>query len=428
MLVNEQVVVEHGEEAAFQWLMRDKAVNAPHYSLRDLAKLDDRVAAHLDGVRVAGAVGWRMALETLSMAAGAGEYFVGTVLAAECGDAAQLAEIFGLGAAEPAYARGIASAFGWVELHLALPVLRGCLTSTLADVQRLGVAGCALHRYDPGIALERALNAEEDRLRTRALKAVGELGRADLVNRLLPHVSLTGGPSAFYAAWSAARLGYRSARVSAVLKEQGSTPGNPYALGAVDVAARTMPLAETLAWYRQLRDYTPTRRLAPRVLGALGDPARIDELLGLMEAPDTAQAAGEAFALITGADLAYQDLDQDPPQPVRAVAENGPEERDELDDIDIDIANDFDGDVPWPHPERVRAWWAEHCQRFLPGGRYLLGEPITPASAQQALVKGKQRQRAAAALELALMNSTQPLFEVRAPGSRQLAILRPWIL
>ena len=40
------------------------------------------------------------------------------------------------------------------------------------------------------------------------------------------------------------------------------------------------------------------------------------------------------------------------------------------------------------------------------------------------LRNGRQRQRAAAALELALQQPGQPLFEVRAPGFRQQQPLR----
>jgi len=48
------VVLQHAEEAAFLWLLRHAAVAAPHYSLADLGKLDGRVEAHLDGLRIAG--------------------------------------------------------------------------------------------------------------------------------------------------------------------------------------------------------------------------------------------------------------------------------------------------------------------------------------------------------------------------------------
>src|SRR5260221_11033141 len=59
------IVEQHAEDAAFLWLQRDNAVCAPHYSLKDVAKLDDRVEAHVDGLRVAGDDGWALALEQL---------------------------------------------------------------------------------------------------------------------------------------------------------------------------------------------------------------------------------------------------------------------------------------------------------------------------------------------------------------------------
>jgi hypothetical protein len=45
---------------------------------------------------------------------------------------------------------------------------------------------------------------------------------------------------------------------------------------------------------------------------------------------------------------------------------------------------------------------------------------------QDVLRNGMQRQRAAAALELAMWQPSQPLFEVRAPGFRQQQRLREY--
>ena len=39
----EVIVAQHASEAAFLWMLRDAAVYAPHYALKDLARLDDRV-------------------------------------------------------------------------------------------------------------------------------------------------------------------------------------------------------------------------------------------------------------------------------------------------------------------------------------------------------------------------------------------------
>jgi hypothetical protein len=54
------IVTQHAEEAGFLGMRQDFAVAEPHYSLKDLAKLDGRVEAHLDGLRIAGEPGWEM--------------------------------------------------------------------------------------------------------------------------------------------------------------------------------------------------------------------------------------------------------------------------------------------------------------------------------------------------------------------------------
>ena len=44
-VVIEKIIVQHAEEAAFLWLLREGVVYAPHYLLNDIAKLDGRIQA-----------------------------------------------------------------------------------------------------------------------------------------------------------------------------------------------------------------------------------------------------------------------------------------------------------------------------------------------------------------------------------------------
>ena len=53
MSVTPLVIAQHAEESAMLWIHRGVALTSPNYSLPDLAKLDGRVEAHLDGLRVA---------------------------------------------------------------------------------------------------------------------------------------------------------------------------------------------------------------------------------------------------------------------------------------------------------------------------------------------------------------------------------------
>jgi uncharacterized protein (TIGR02270 family) len=159
-------------------------------------------------------------------------------------------------------------------------------------------------------------------------------------------------------------------------------------------------------------------RAATIGIGVLGDPELVGVLLELMQVDEVARVAGESFSMITGVDLAYEDLDQDIPEDFVV----GPTE----DAADDNVAMDPDLDLPWPKHELVAAWWREHSGQFQPGRRYLKGREISVTSLQQTLVDGKQRQRVAAALELALLEPSRPMFEVRARGGRQQHWVASW--
>lgn len=137
-----------------------------------------------------------------------------------------------------------------------------------------------------------------------------------------------------------------------------------------------------------------------------------------MELEEVKRIAGEGFSMITGVDLAYADLDGEPPEGYEA----GPSEEPEDEKVDMDP----DEDLPWPEPELVRKWWQQHRGEIRPGLRYLWGKEITPVSLKDALTSGNQRQRAAAAIELAILQPMQPLFEVRSRGKDQLKRLGAW--
>src|SRR5215831_20811903 len=79
-MVNTEVVAQHAEDAAFLWFSRDRAVRAPHYYLKDLARLDERVEANVDGLRVAGDVGWDLAAKATEQG-DPGRLFTAAVLA-----------------------------------------------------------------------------------------------------------------------------------------------------------------------------------------------------------------------------------------------------------------------------------------------------------------------------------------------------------
>ena len=108
------VLQQHVEEAAFLWLLRDRAIADPHYSLSDLSHLDSRVEAHLDGLRIAGDFAWKLCSEALQSQE-AGEVFAAAVLALEGNDGDRLLQVLEVATESPEFTRGFISAFGWVE-------------------------------------------------------------------------------------------------------------------------------------------------------------------------------------------------------------------------------------------------------------------------------------------------------------------------
>jgi uncharacterized protein (TIGR02270 family) len=417
-MINEEVITQHAEDAAFLWIMRDKAVHAPNYTVQDLADLDERVEAHLDGLRVAGGRGWELCEEVLGHME-PGEVFMAAVLAFESGNAKHIRKALDVGCSDHALERALISALGWLPFDQVEYSIKELLLSEDSWIRRVGIAAYAVHRRDPGFSLQQAISDPDGWLRARALKAAGELGRSDLLPTILQSLSDEDNGCRFFAAWSAARLGERTAPVLTVLREIAEAR-DVYAERALDIALRCMELSQTKAWRRQLRDNPKQLRLAVIGAGVIGDPELAGELIVLMEVEGVARIAGEAFSMITGVDLAYEDLDGDAPEGFEAGPNDNPEGE--------NTALDQEEDLPWPVSELVAKWWRENQGKFRPGVRYLKGKEISRESLLNVLARGNQQQRAAAALELALREPTQPLFNIRAPGKCQVERLKSWSL
>jgi uncharacterized protein (TIGR02270 family) len=415
-LINQTVLDQHAEEAAFLWTQRDRAVLAPQYSLMDLATLDERVEAHVDGLRAAGDAGWNTASQAIEM--GPGEAFTAGILAFESGDSARRTQVIDVGCVEPAAGRALISAIGWMSPKSAADIGEELLVCESHAARRIAIGGLAVHRVDSGSHLIAAISSPDPALRSRALRAIAELGRRDLLGAVILELTDTDDDCRFAGAWCAARLGESTNQVLAILHEFAGKGGS-HSIAATEMALRCLPLDAAHLWRRSFLDNPVTARVATVGAGALGDPACMDELLLSLHNPSLARVAGEAFSMITGVDLGLEDLDADAPETFAPVPND--------DAADEEIGPDPDEDLQWPSPERVAEWWLRNRDRFTAGVRYLAGQPISHSSLADTLVNGTQRQRAAAALELALRNPSEPLFEVRERGNRQLQKVKRWI-
>lgn len=409
----EAILLQYVSEVPFLWQGRERTIAAPDAKLSDLANFDTRLEAHIDGLRVAGEEGWQLARKEMAWKE-PGEIFAAAVLAFESDDAAKIADVLRVGAATPELTRGVISALGWMEYEQAAPHIQALCTAQQRSHRRIGIAAAAIHRQDPGWPLTNALSSGDPLLRARAARAAGELGRTDLVPLLEENLKSEHPGCRFWSAWSSALLaGY--GRTVALLQSIAEAPG-PFRERALQLALRRLSLTRAHEWNRQLAGDPANLRLAMVGAGILGDPVLIPWLIEQMSVPALARVAGEAFTMITGIDLAYHDLDTTQPEDFEA----GPNEDPNDDNVELDP----DERLPWANAPLIAAWWKKHESGFQPGVRHLVGRPIEREWLGEVLRTGRQRQRAAAALELALLTPGKPLFEVRAPGFRQQRLLR----
>ncbi|WP_437723768.1 TIGR02270 family protein [Sorangium sp. So ce861] len=406
--IDAEVIEQHAREADFLWSTRDIAVRTATYTLRRLCELDERVEANLDGLRLAGDAGWEVCKVLLDDPdAEAGAVFTAAAVAVDRGDLPGVAQVLDAGGAIPGVARGIVSALGWLPFEQVRRLLPGLLDGECPpELHYLGIAACAVHRHDPGTPLSYAMCAGDPRLRARALRAAGELGRADLLPELRGCLRDADEACRFAAAWSAALFGEPAA---AHTLWEFATQGGPMAPRAVDVAMRRMAPAVAYTWLHELSRAHGSSRAAIAGAAALGDPASVPWLLERAEEPAWARAAGAAFSTLTGVDLRAERLEQ------RAPVGAGPSEDPDADDV----AMDPDEGLPWPDAAALRRAWDRMAPRFKRQMRYLMGQPLEPAWLEGVLRQGPQPARAAAALELSIREPRRMMFEVRAPGFRQ---------
>jgi len=407
------VVEQHAEEAAFLWNLRNASTDEPHYALRHLAALEERIEAHLDGLRVAGEAGLSIAWARLDQYGGTGELFVVATLALESRDSTRLERTLQFAESVPVSRRGLFGALGWVSRDALRGQVAAWLDDTLSFRRLVGVVACSLHRADLSSRMQQLL-ADDASVRARALRLVGELGSIGVREQIRVALKDDDEGCRFWAAWSAGLLGDRTSAIP-VLQDY-STGGSVFKWRALDLVVRLMDHDSAIAWIRHLGRDPVHLRLVVTGTGILGDPVAVPWLIQKMGDPALARVAGESVSMITGWDLSEQGLDGNAPYGFTA----GPTD----DHADNTVAMDLDENLPWPNPLKIQARWEKEHARFAGGVRHLSGLPCTRETCNDVLRDGYQRQRRAAAYSLALIDASSPLWNWRARSDIQINTLR----
>lgn len=395
-----------GVDAAFLWLLRSIAVDQPHYTLDKLAELEQRLDAQLDSLMSNLDLGWEACEAGLALQQ-AGEAFAATVIALRSHDIQKIQKAIQEGLAGKQSSKGVISALGWLPAEIAQPWVKRLLNGKDMNHKYLGIAACSVRREDPGEILVDILKREDCRqhlpVHARALRLAGELRRQDLMPALQLSIGSKEQTLAFWANWSAILLGQNMLVQN--LRPFVLIPG-PHQARAIQLAFRVLPVEHGREWISALAKNPSNVRAVITATGVLGDPHAVNWLISRMTDPAQSRLAAEAFILITGIDLEKHKLTMPPPADQAAIPND--------DATDQNVGLDEDENLPWPHAQQVAALWRDHGQHFLVGRRYFLGKAITPQWLKSRLQESPQRQRHAAALELALIDSQSRLVNTRA--------------
>ena len=407
--------MQHVEEAAHLRHVRSVLVRAPHVRLLHLGRLDERIAAHLDGVAVAGQYGTGLANQALEHP-GVGVIFVATVQAIADRNPDRLDQLLAIAEAVLTIRAGLISAFGWVSAADLQGITKTLLEASPPWHREVGLAACAMHGVDPGSALPRALRDADASLRARALRVAGRLGRRDLLDACLAAIDDSDARCAFEAALSALLLGDRMSSLRALeahaVKQDADGESSLAALRSV---LKVIPPVRAKAMLASLSKDAALIRKVIHGIAIAGDPHYVPWLIAQMVDLKLARLAGEAFSFITGLDLAFLGLERKPPEDVQFGPNDDPE--------DENVAMDEDDSLPWPDPTKLATWWQLNSARFTSGQRYFMGEVPTRLTCLNVLETGFQRQRIAATQHLSLMAPGTPLFNTAAPTRRQQRLL-----
>lgn len=407
------VIGIHAQEAAILSEVRAAQVLVPHVNLHSLGRLDDRLLAHFDGLAVAGESAWRL-LDAEFEGSSRGSAFAVAVRAIESVRADVLESLWVLGKDASHVCAGVLAAFGWVEPRHLQGIVRDLLKSADSVKRSAGLSACAMHRADPGLGGGPWLDDAVPTVRARALRAVGELGLTDLASSCASAQSDGDADCQFWAVWSRVLLGGSASAMDA-LRLVALDAGAAHRARAFRLLLQATDPTSARATLQAVGREPSHERWLIQGSGLDGDPAYVPWLLKRMAQPRTARLAGEAFTLITGADLDAEQLWQAQPDDF----ESGPNDDPEDENVDMDP----DEGLMWPDPAKVEQWWSTNGHRFVKGRRYFMGAPVTWEHCVEVLRHGYQRQRILAAHYLCLLRPGTPLFNTSAPAWRQQALL-----
>jgi uncharacterized protein (TIGR02270 family) len=397
------VLEEHLDEAAFLWSQWERSLVAPNYVLDEVAGIEERLLAHVDGLVIGGAPAAERllipALETEEVERVTAA--VHTLLASDAPSGAEAVRTALETAAPevlPAFQRAL-ELKGFESLPSWLPTL---LKQDEPARLVLALEVFASHGVDPGPVLPGLLRHEAPEVATAALRVATRL-RHPLERQVL-QACLVSPVTALRdsAILAGLQRGQRAAWAACQDAVDSRTP-------EFRLPALVLALSGEEREVERLKRLLDEPRYRPDALWALGfsgRPSAAESCLEWMEDDAVSHLAAEAFCAITGLSLeeglVAPRTEEDPLPPLEEEA------------LDIDLTPRPEEDLPRPVAAQVLAWWKEARKRFELDRRYLHGRPFGTEALRESLLTAPMRRRHALALDLALRSRGELRVPTRA--------------
>jgi uncharacterized protein (TIGR02270 family) len=373
---------EHLEEVEFLWAQREAALTSTRQTQRDLAHLDERIEAHVQGVLAAGEHAIPLLEERL--AGDDANVVFAAAFSRLRGPAAPVDRLLdAFSTAEGPRLDGLKRALAFGASPAALARLRDLLLSAQPPVAAAAAEILAFHREfgaTPGRLLL-LLREDAAAVRRQAWRVAAYLG-TPLEPKLYAAAMRDEDPGVRDAALLAAAWS-RVPGVLTLARQAGEapTPDNICQLHLLAVlgSAQDLPRLRTIVSMAGLG----LARFPVAV--AFGHPGLVDLLLAEMASPDPAAAiaAGEAFTRITGQSV-------DSGERVKLPPENGGP-------ID-DFESEFQDEAFLPDPQLARQHWQKVQPRFSGATRLAQGLDLSRGATPQVLGQLDLKSRFEAAL------------------------------
>lgn len=411
------ILEEHLEEADFLYTQRRNALMDDDYDLGELAALEERMLAHVDGLVIAGGEAWALLAGLLS-GGDEGEAFTAALVALASGDADRRGELLtAFAKASGETLNGLRAAFCLSGLGDLDEPLRDLVAEAEAPTAAAVLEILAFHRR--GLSPEElggVLGSEDTGIRTAGLRAAAALGWRDFQDRAKDFLTADD-PELVV---EAVRTGYIFNDDSGLVLCRSSLAGGRDLAAELQIWLGLAGFAQDVPLLAAGLDSPELGRGAVIALGWLGRVEAVDALLARLqrgECLELERQIGAAVTRVTGVDLAGAGLTR--------VQEEPPPEATGSDDP-ADPVQDPDEALPWPDSERLATWWRDHRPEFRAGERYRIGRILDRGVLLDVLARGGLSERHFAACELARMTTGEALFETRALAwsqSRRLARL-----